>query len=243
MPYYDVANLVNVTKTNMIDEMPSGYRPLRTTGVRIWRQVFRRPCAEISAAPEVSRRPAQRSQQLHNLTILIVKFRSILNAPPSLQVLSGGCENPLAESESTLQSSRGRWEHLEVLRSTAEGYWSGWEVCVWLPDRITFCWCSSNVSWHQPIEMQHIYNTTMNQYTSKRWEVTERFYQLVIGWLPKYSHYNSLCTIQTVCEEHLTSSNWIVYTTYYCILSELFPIYSTDVCILACLDKLTKDFL
>jgi len=35
MPYYDVANLVTVTKTNMIDEMPCGYGTLRTTGVRI----------------------------------------------------------------------------------------------------------------------------------------------------------------------------------------------------------------
>jgi hypothetical protein len=108
MPYYDVANLVTVTKTNMIDEMPCGYGTLRTTGVRIRHQV--------------SRRPAQRSPQLQNLTILIVKSRSILNAPPSLQVLSGAWENALAQSESILQSSRGGWEHLEVHRSTGEGY-------------------------------------------------------------------------------------------------------------------------
>jgi len=142
MPYYDVANLVTVTKTNMIDEMPCDYGTLRTTGVRIRHQVSRRACTEVSAALEVSRRPAQRSQQLQNLTILIVKSRSILNAPPSLQVLSGARANALAESESTLQSSRGGWEHLEVLRSTGEGYRSVWEVCVWLPDRITFCWCA-----------------------------------------------------------------------------------------------------
>jgi hypothetical protein len=36
MPYYDVANLVTVTKTNMIDEMPCSFGTLRTTGVRIW---------------------------------------------------------------------------------------------------------------------------------------------------------------------------------------------------------------
>jgi len=126
MPYYDVANLVTVTNTNMIDEMPCGYGTLRTTGVGIRNQV--------------SRRPAQRSPQLQNLNILIVKSRSILNAPPSLQVLSGARENALAQSESILQSSRWGWEHLEVLRSTGEGYRSVWEVCVWLPDRITFCW-------------------------------------------------------------------------------------------------------
>jgi len=141
MPYYDVANLVTVPKTNMIDEMPCGYGTLRTTGVRIWQQVSHRPCADVSAALNVSHRPAQRSQQLQHLTIPIVQSRSILNAPPSLQVLSGACENALAESESTLQSSRGGWEHLEVLRSTGEGYRSVWEVCVWLPDRMTFCSC------------------------------------------------------------------------------------------------------
>jgi len=129
MPYYDVGNLVTVTKTNMIDEMPCGYGTLRTTGVRIRNQV--------------SCRPVQRSPQLQNLTILTVKSPSILNAPPSPQVLSGARENALAQSQSILQSSRGGWKHLEVLKSTGEGYQSVWEVCVWLPDRITFCWCRS----------------------------------------------------------------------------------------------------
>jgi hypothetical protein len=54
----------------------------------------------------------QRLAQLQNLTILTVKFHSILNAPPSLQVFSGARENALSESESTLQSSRGGWVHL-----------------------------------------------------------------------------------------------------------------------------------
>jgi len=118
MPYNDVVNLVTVTKTNMIDEMPCGYGTLRTTGVRIWHQASRRACAEVSAPLGVSRRPAQRSQQIQNLTILTVKSRSILNAPPSLQVVSGARENALAESESTLQSSRGGgivWKYLEAL--------------------------------------------------------------------------------------------------------------------------------
>ena len=69
---------------------------------------------------QVSRRAAQRSQLLQNLTILQVNSGSILNAPPSLQVLLEAPENALAESESTLLSSRGAWEHLEVLRSTSE---------------------------------------------------------------------------------------------------------------------------
>ena len=45
------------------------------------------------------------------------------------------------ESESTLLSSRGVWEHLEVLRSTGEVAPSRWEDCVWVPDRFTFCSC------------------------------------------------------------------------------------------------------
>jgi len=145
MPYCDVTNLVTVTKTNMLNEIPCGYGTLRTTGVRIWHQVSHRARAEVSAGLEISHRPAQRSQQLQNLTITIVKSCSILNAPPSLQVLSGASENALAESESTFQSSRGGWEHLEVLRSTGESYRSVWEVWVWLLDRIIFCWCTADI--------------------------------------------------------------------------------------------------
>ena len=71
-------------------------------------------------ALEVSRRYPQRSQELQNSTILQVKSHSILNAPPKLWVLSGAPENALAESQSTLLSSRGVWDHLEVLGSTGE---------------------------------------------------------------------------------------------------------------------------
>jgi hypothetical protein len=88
MPYYAVANLVTVTKTIMINEMPCGYGTIRTTGMRIWHQVShraspevsaalevsRRACAELAAALEVSRRPPQRSQQLQKSTILIVNL-------------------------------------------------------------------------------------------------------------------------------------------------------------------------
>jgi len=123
----------------MIDEMRCGYGTVRTTGVRIRHQVSHRACTEVLAALKVSHRPAQRSQQLENVTILIVKFRNILNAPPSLQVLPGARENALAESESTLQSSRGGWEHLEVLGSTGEVTRSAVEDCMCLLDRITFC--------------------------------------------------------------------------------------------------------
>jgi hypothetical protein len=36
----------------------------------------------------------------------------------------------------------GAWEHLEVLRNTGEGNKCVWEVCVWLLDQFTFCWCT-----------------------------------------------------------------------------------------------------
>ena len=121
MPYYEVAIRVTVTKTNMIDNMPS-------IALRIRHQVSCR------AAFEVSHRPARRSHLLQYVTILIVNSRSILNAHPQLQALSGAPENAFAESESTLQSSSGGWKHLEVLRSTGKGGRSVWEVCVWLPD-------------------------------------------------------------------------------------------------------------
>jgi len=90
---------------------------------------------------EVSQSTAQRSQELQYLTILEVKSRSILDAASYLQVLSGALDNALAESESTLLSSRGVWEHLQVLRSTGEVAQSVWEDCMLLPDRFTFCWC------------------------------------------------------------------------------------------------------
>ena len=69
-----LANLVTETMTNMINEMPCGCQTLTTTAVTIWHQVSRRACTEVSAALEVSCRPAQRSQKLQNLTLQIVNF-------------------------------------------------------------------------------------------------------------------------------------------------------------------------
>ena len=79
---------------------------------------------------------------------------SILNAPPLPQVLWGARENALAEFETTLQKSRGGWEHLGVLRSSGEGYQSVWEISIWLPDRITFCWCQCP-KWFQVCYPRH----------------------------------------------------------------------------------------
>ena len=47
----------------------------------------------------------------------------------------------LAKSEITLLCSIGAWEHLELLRSTGKVNQSVWEVCMWLLDQFTFCWC------------------------------------------------------------------------------------------------------
>jgi hypothetical protein len=137
----------------MIDEMPCGYGTLRTT-----RAIIRH---------QVSHRPAQRSQQLQRLTILIVKSRSILNPPPSLQVFSRAPENAHAQSESTLPSSMGGWKHLALLWSIAQRYRSVREVSVWLPDWITFscygslccqtsiqCSCDSFPESHNSIHFQ-----------------------------------------------------------------------------------------
>jgi len=64
MPYCVIANLVTVTKMNMIDEMPCGCGTLWTTGVRIWHQVSCRACAKVAAVLSVSRGLVLRSQLL-----------------------------------------------------------------------------------------------------------------------------------------------------------------------------------
>jgi hypothetical protein len=64
MPYYEEANLVTITKTNMMDDMPCAYETLRHTALRILHQF--------------SRRAAQWAQLLKKVTILIVKSHSVL---------------------------------------------------------------------------------------------------------------------------------------------------------------------
>jgi hypothetical protein len=54
MPYYDVANLLTVTKTNLIHEMPCGYGTLWTIAVGIRHKVSRRAAQRSQAALEVS---------------------------------------------------------------------------------------------------------------------------------------------------------------------------------------------
>jgi len=103
-------------------------------------------CTKVSAAPTFEYSNSQ--------------SRSILNATQYLQVVSGAPGNNLAESESTLQSSREAWEHLKVLRSTGEGYRSDWELGVLHVDRYTFCWWSpSKLSSCQVVPTVHPSNT------------------------------------------------------------------------------------
>jgi hypothetical protein len=64
MLYCDVGNLVTVTKTNMIDEMPGCCGILRITPERIWHHVSHRACTEVSAAFKVVGRLFQMSQLL-----------------------------------------------------------------------------------------------------------------------------------------------------------------------------------
>jgi hypothetical protein len=97
--------------------------------------------AAVSASLTVSHWCAQRSLKLQELTILGVKSHSMLNAPLYLQVLVGTPANALAESERTLQSFRGDWEHLEVPTSTGAVAWCVWVDRGFILDEFTFCWC------------------------------------------------------------------------------------------------------
>jgi hypothetical protein len=81
MLYYDVASLMTITKTNMIDAMLCSYGTARITGVRIQQQVSRRACAEVSAALTVSCSSEQWSRQRQNMKMVFVEFNRIPNAP------------------------------------------------------------------------------------------------------------------------------------------------------------------
>lgn len=67
MPYCDVANLMTVTKTNMIFDMPRGYGTVRTTAVRMQHQDSRRAGYRsqlLSKSPSDLRRGLGYSQSL-----------------------------------------------------------------------------------------------------------------------------------------------------------------------------------
>jgi hypothetical protein len=134
MPYYEVANLVTVTKMNMINQMPCTYGTLIATAVRIRHRVSHRAVQRSQLLSQSPTDLHESSLLLQKLTIVQVISRSILNAPPYQQKLSGAPENSLAESECSFLSSRVVWKHLGVLRSTGNVNCSVWEVRLWLPD-------------------------------------------------------------------------------------------------------------
>jgi len=109
-------------------------------------------CAAVSASLEVFCRSTQRSMELQNLTIP-----------------DGAPGNAYAESERTLLSSRWVWERLEVLRNTAEVALSVWEDCMWLPDRITFCWCAPECSYCNGGAIRMLQNLTLRIITYCSW--------------------------------------------------------------------------
>jgi hypothetical protein len=79
MPYYDAANLVTVTETDMINKITCGCENMVTSLLQrlcrglSYSQSLPPACAEVSGASEVSCRPPQGFQELRNLTILKVK--------------------------------------------------------------------------------------------------------------------------------------------------------------------------
>jgi len=80
--------------------------------------------------------------------------------PPSLQILSEACENALAESESTLQSSRVGWEHLGLLRSTADVKGYLWAATLFL----------ALVKWIHIMELLSVYSYDIHDTYSRHAE-------------------------------------------------------------------------
>jgi hypothetical protein len=118
----DLVNLVTVTKTNRIDEMLCRYRTLKSTGVKIWHQVSRRACAVVPAALQVPRRPAHHSQQLHNLTILILNLVASWMHPHRFRCFEEHVRMLLQSLRALCKGPGGAgsiWEYLEaVVRAT-----------------------------------------------------------------------------------------------------------------------------
>jgi len=77
MPYYDLANVRTVTTTNMISR--NTFWLCKNNWCENRAPSLVQSCTAVSAALEVSRRSAQRSQELPNLTIIWVKSCSILS--------------------------------------------------------------------------------------------------------------------------------------------------------------------
>ena len=94
MPYYDIANLVTLTETNLIHEMPCGYGTLRTTAVRIWHSV--------------SLGAAQRSQ-------LLSKSPTVMGRCCSCSIISLSYKSYIVLSWIHIHNCRCFQEHLRML--------------------------------------------------------------------------------------------------------------------------------
>jgi len=121
--------------SNLTNEIPCGCETLRTTALRIWHHVSCRACAEVSAALEVSCRPAQRSQQLQNLTILIVNVVASCIHLHNFRCFQGQLRMLLQRLRAYCKAPGGAgsiWKYLEALvRATGV---SGRFACGFLTD-------------------------------------------------------------------------------------------------------------
>jgi len=90
--------------------------------------------AAVLAALEVSCKAEQRSQLLSKSPADL--HRGLRSSKIWLLFKSN-----LVASWMHLHNCRCFQEHLKILGSTGEVHLSVWEVCMWLPDRFTFCWC------------------------------------------------------------------------------------------------------
>jgi hypothetical protein len=88
---------------------------------------------------KVSHWPVHLSQLPQILTVLYVKVRRIIYAPPQLLVLLTESGNPLVVSESTLLISESASGGLILLLSFCKAGWSLLKVCMLLLDCFTGC--------------------------------------------------------------------------------------------------------
>jgi len=119
MPYYDVVNLVTITKMTMIDEIPWSYGTLRTTAVRIWLQD--------------SHRAAQRSQ-------LLLKSLADLHRGPSCSRIWLSYMSSIVVSCLCLHNCRWFQEHQRMLFHRLRAlcpapadpttFWNHWDALV-----------------------------------------------------------------------------------------------------------------
>jgi len=133
MPCYDVANLVTVTQTSMIDKMPCGYETLTTTAVRIRYQVSHRAaqwsqwltkspadqCKGLSCFNSwLFHKSNIRASWIHlrNCRCCQEQLKMLLQSVTALGLVQGGSESIWMYVEELVRSTR-------VAGSLACGFW------------------------------------------------------------------------------------------------------------------------